>query len=511
MGSPSMVTMYALTRSLTMKFTLVLAALGGLLAASPVAAQDELFAGNINADSITVYSRTASGNTAPLRTLRGAATGLTFPGFVALDLTNNELVVANVNAYSITVYSLNANGNTAPLRTLSGDATGLAGPVGLALDLTNNELFVGNNDTNAVTVYSRTASGNTAPLRTLSGAATGLGLPRGIALDLTNNEVLVGNFGSNSVTVYSRTASGNTAPLRMLSGPATTLAGPETLALDFTNGELIVANYDANSVTVYSRTATGNTAPLRTLRGAATGLSSPAGLALDLTNNELVVANSGTDSVTVYSRTASGNAAPLRTLMGGTTGLRRPFGVAVTPAPPAASLVAAILPGSRSVQVGTPATAFATIINAGTATASQAGISPQTVIPASFVYQTTDPLTNAVTGTLNAPADILPGQAQTYVIALTPTAPFGPTDVAFAFAGANTAPVATLVGINTLLLSASATPVPDIVALAATLNNDGIVNIPGTHGTGIFAVATVNVGAAPVSRQPRTRAPGARR
>ena len=158
-------------------------------------------------------------------------------------------------------------------------------------------------------------------------------------------------------------------------------------------------------------------------------------------------------------------------------------------------LVAAVLPASRSVQVGTPATAFATIINAGASTATSVGIAPQTMMPASFAYQTTDPQTNAVTGTLNTPADILPGQAQTYVIALTPTAPFGPTDVAFAFAGSNTAPVATLVGINTLLLSASATPVPDIVALAATLNNDGIANIPGAHGTGIFAVATVNVGA----------------
>ncbi|HEX9272754.1 MAG TPA: hypothetical protein VGA01_11140, partial [Candidatus Binatia bacterium] len=50
-------------------------------------------------------------------------------------------------------------------------------------------------------------------------------------------------------------------------------------------------------------------------------------------------------------------------------------------------------------------------------------------------------------------------------------------------------------GLNTVLLSASLTPIPDIVALAATANNDGIVDIPGTNGTGAFAVATVNVGA----------------
>ena len=37
---------------------------------------------------------------------------------------------------------------------------------------------------------------------------------------------------------------------------------------------------------------------------------------------------------------------------------------------------------------------------------------------------------------------------------------------------------------------------PDIVALAATVTNDGIANIPpGVFGTGFFSVATVNVGA----------------
>jgi hypothetical protein len=40
-------------------------------------------------------------------------------------------------------------------------------------------------------------------------------------------------------------------------------------------------------------------------------------------------------------------------------------------------------------------------------------------------------------------------------------------------------------------LSASATPVPDIVALG----NDGIVNIPEANRNGVFAVATVNLGA----------------
>ena len=47
-------------------------------------------------------------------------------------------------------------------------------------------------------------------------------------------------------------------------------------------------------------------------------------------------------------------------------------------------------PSSRSVQVGTAATAFATIINAGPIPALSCGISPATPLPATFVYQTTN-------------------------------------------------------------------------------------------------------------------------
>jgi hypothetical protein len=44
-----------------------------------------------------------------------------------------------------------------------------------------------------------------------------------------------------------------------------------------------------------------------------------------------------------------------------------------------------------------------------------------TTLPASFAFQTTNPATNVVTGTVNTPADILANSAQTFVFAFTPT------------------------------------------------------------------------------------------
>lgn len=147
------------------------------------------------------------------------------------------------------------------------------------------------------------------------------------------------------------------------------------------------------------------------------------------------------------------------------------------------------------MQVGKPATAFATIINSGTSTATGCAIVLATMVRANFAYQTTDPKTNAVTGSPNTPVDIAPGAAQSFVFAVTPTAAFSPTNVVLGFTSTNTEPAPTLQGVNTLLLSASSTAVPDIIALAATANNDGIVDIPGSSGRGAFAVATANVGA----------------
>jgi hypothetical protein len=191
----------------------------------------------------------------------------------------------------------------------------------------------------------------------------------------------------------------------------------------------------------------------------------------------------------------------------------------VSPAPPPVSgqavspLVAAVLPSSRSAQVGVPVTAFVTVVNAGAETVQGVGVFLRTPIPATLTFQTTDPGTNRPIGTANAPIDLAPGRSQTFVIALTPSAPFAPILVEFDFSPGPDH-VSTISGVNTLLVSASTSPTPDFVALAATTSKDGILNasISGavatafaTLGTkqgvvlrhrGAFAVAAVNVGSA---------------
>ena len=161
----------------------------------------------------------------------------------------------------------------------------------------------------------------------------------------------------------------------------------------------------------------------------------------------------------------------------------------------AVALVSAVLPTSRSAQVGHPITAFATIINGGTDTGTGCGLSLGSNIPATFAFQTTNPATNAVTNTVNTPVNIAANGSQSFVFSITPTGAFIPTNVTIGAGCGNSNPAPIENGINTILLSASTSAVPDIIALAATVKGDGILHLPG-GAAGAFAVATDNVGGA---------------
>lgn len=152
-----------------------------------------------------------------------------------------------INAPSITVYARTAEGNTPPLRAIRGDKTGLNWPTGLAFDAEARELFVANDAAHEILVFDASASGNVAPKRVLKGAATKLANPTGVFADTKNRELWVANFGGHSATVYDLAASGNVAPKRIIRNapentPSLMIGNPGAVGYDPKREEILVPN-----------------------------------------------------------------------------------------------------------------------------------------------------------------------------------------------------------------------------------------------------------------------------
>jgi virginiamycin B lyase len=166
------------------------------------------------------------------------------------------------------------------------------------------------------------------------------------------------------------------------------------------------------------------------------------------------------------------------------------------PVPPAgpSPLVASILPTSRSVEVGNVATVFASIINSSNSALADCRIVPNTFVNGFFSYQTTNPATNALTGSPNTSVPLSAQGLQTYVIAILAGAPYPSTNVQFTFICDGVAAAAPIVGVNTLLATFDANPVPDMIAVGLTPSNDGFAHTGGNSGTGLFVIASDNIG-----------------
>jgi hypothetical protein len=307
--------------------------------------------------TITVYATTASGNTAPIRTISGNATTLNYVENLTIDNTNNELYVADFFGEQIVVFPLNANGNVAPTRVLAGLATTIGQPRVVGLDLVNNEIFVGSLN-GTITVFPRTASGNVAPTRTIAGAATLLGDPFDLFVDTTHNELITvsqsaGGANVPGVLTFPRGASGNVAPTRNLVGANTQLGTfVGFLSYDAVNDEIYVQAASGTGYAVFPRTANGNVAPSRLVMGAATGLVSTEGMVYDPVTQRVIVSDtSGTASLRVFRRTDNGNVSPQLVVAGPATLLAGEIrGVAVDAAG-----------GFTATQVVTTATAIPTL------------------------------------------------------------------------------------------------------------------------------------------------------
>jgi glucose/arabinose dehydrogenase len=162
--------------------------------------------------------------------------------------------------------------------------------------------------------------------------------------------------------------------------------------------------------------------------------------------------------------------------------------------PGATWIVAAVSPNARTTTVNGTVTAFASIINGGSVTATACLIALPAGYPGTLQYQRTNPANNQPVGSPNTPADVPAGQAQTFVFSVTPTAVTS-QEIPLVFDCTNTNPATVNPGLNTFLVSASNTAIPDMLSVAATQAGGGIMDLSNPNSASVVATASIDIGA----------------
>jgi len=179
----------------------------------------------------------ASGASVPIRTISGAATGITCPYQLALDAAG-RIGVVNVPAagnVSLLIFSATATGNVAPAQTIGGAATQLSsGNFGIAFAPGGSIYASGINaagTASAILQFASAATGNMAPVSTITGAATHLGNPGGLAFDAAGTLYVADSAPASGILVFSPGTAGNVAPTRQVAGPATSFNSLSAIAI----------------------------------------------------------------------------------------------------------------------------------------------------------------------------------------------------------------------------------------------------------------------------------------
>ena len=424
------------------------------------------------------------GSIPPAATVVTRGSGFHLPLGITLDSAGDVIVA---DSGSVAIKKILAAGGYATTTTL---CIGFATPNELAVDGDGN-VFV--TDTGTGAVLEVPAEGGYATTRAL---ADGFVKATGIAVDQQGN-VYVADYWGHTIT-----------EIAAADGSVTTILGgsiePWGIAVD-SGGNLLYT--ESQGLTIKKIAVVDGVIPVNPTPTTLIGnLTNPLSLALDKADNIYLI-DGGYQEVKKFLASEA-----YATVHAVGSGIIDSAGVAadaagnvfVTPdeveevlaAPP--TLLASVLPGSRSVQIGKPATVFATVLNTGTSALDNCAIALPPAVSGSGLtlsYQTTDPATNLPTGLPNTPATIAGGNGeQSFLVSLVGSVAYGSSALPLSFGCDGAPPAATVSGIDTLALTVSAGPTADIIAISATPTNNGIVEIPN-GGAGAFAVASTNIGA----------------
>ncbi len=338
--------------------------------------------------SITVYPAGANGSVSPIVTIGGEKTRLDGPTAIAFDSAGN-IYVANAaknggGRDSVTKYAAGSSGDVAPVAEITGAATKLSSPSGLTVDLSGN-IYVANEGSNngeldSITVYAPGNTGDAAPAKVISGSATLLNQPGGVAVDSKGN-IYATSFGAEgnssvSILVYSKDSAGNVAPSASIDGDCAVLSCPGAIALDasaniyVTNPGNIASGDESVAVFTHDMLAPGYTGqcltPAYNIFGPKTGIEQPFGIAVDSIGG-IYVTNLDADSILTFQTGDNGNVTPTAKIATDND-IFAPTSVAIDP-----SGKIYVVNGNADRQVSNTVTIYAAGSNAATAPVATLG------------------------------------------------------------------------------------------------------------------------------------------
>ena len=219
---------------------------------------DELLVASANGQAVITLPGGANGDTPPLRVIQGPHTQIQSPGQGnTVDAVHNEIFVVEgrdrPSEEYILVFPRTANGDVAPIRIIRGPNTMLKNARAILVDPVRNLIVVSSN--NGALVFNRTDNGNVAPRAVIKGPTGKFRLiPSKGYIVAVRNANGGGDDGDEegrggSIGVWSITDNGKVPPLYQLTNPNGPIGGG-SVALNPNNKEVILGG--RTSVTIYS-------------------------------------------------------------------------------------------------------------------------------------------------------------------------------------------------------------------------------------------------------------------
>jgi hypothetical protein len=327
--------------------------------------REAIFVTNAVDGSVNIYPISSRGDSGPIATIKGPATGLDDPVSIALDSSDRIYVLNNGtagNSASIEVFAPGSRGNAAPIARIAGPATRLLSVNRIAVD-SAGQIYVAievvdvDSQPAGILIYPPGSNGNITPSATIGGVESEIQNPWGIAIDL-QGDILVAEAATDQkgrLLIFPAGAQGEAKPRFVSEGTDERLIAPTAIAVD-SGGIIYVANgeghtMDGASISVFKGHTNGGTATpadssaptlVASIKGLKTGLMDDpvaliSGIAIDSRRNIYVTVpatrHNPVSRIIVFAAGSDGEVVPRAVILGPSTKLSGPSGIAIGPYP----------------------------------------------------------------------------------------------------------------------------------------------------------------------------------